>query len=109
MASSASENRLVLSKIATNGKHGENSPYFDGWKVYDQNPYHLTEIPEGVIQMGFAETQLPFDLVEEWIKKYPKALFALLKELRSSETWPIFKTTMASQSSDRYFDNYIPC
>ncbi|KAB2611527.1 1-aminocyclopropane-1-carboxylate synthase 1 [Pyrus ussuriensis x Pyrus communis] len=37
MASSASEYRLVLSKIATNEKHGENSPYYDRWKAYDQN------------------------------------------------------------------------
>ena len=48
----------LLSKIATNDKHGENSPYFDGWKAYDSNPFHPTKNPQGVIQMGLAENQV---------------------------------------------------
>jgi len=48
----------LLSKIATNDKHGENSPYFDGWKAYERNPFHPTENPQGVIQMGLAENQV---------------------------------------------------
>lgn len=48
----------MLSKIATNDRHGENSPYFDGWKAYDQNPYHPTNNRDGVIQMGLAENQV---------------------------------------------------
>lgn len=48
----------ILSKIATNNRHGENSPYFDGWKAFDRNPFHLTQNPEGVIQMGLAENQV---------------------------------------------------
>ncbi|CAN6568219.1 unnamed protein product [Malus baccata var. baccata] len=93
MASSASENRLLLSKIA-----------------YDQNPFHPTENPEGVIQMDLAENQVWttlfffFPFPSTWLKsglgKIPKPLFALLKELRSSETWPIFKTTMAYQMEE---------
>ncbi|KAM1078105.1 hypothetical protein ACFX19_025816 [Malus domestica] len=75
MASSASENRLGLSKIVTNGKHGENSPYFD--KCF------------------------PLIWWKSGLGDIPRPLFALLKELRSSEAWPISKTTMASQSSDR--------
>ncbi|MED6159679.1 acetyl-coenzyme A synthetase 2 [Stylosanthes scabra] len=63
----------LLSKIATNDKHGENSPYFDGWKAYDRNPFHSTKNPQGVIQMGLAENQLCFDLIEEWIRNNPKA------------------------------------
>nr|BAB33423.1 ACC synthase [Pisum sativum] len=63
----------LLSKIATNNKHGENSPYFDGWKAYESNPFHPTKNPQGVIQMGLAENQLCFDLIEEWIKNNPKA------------------------------------
>ncbi|CAN6706830.1 unnamed protein product [Malus baccata var. baccata] len=47
MASSASEYRLVLSKIATNEKHGENSPYYDRWKAYNQNPFHPNIILSG--------------------------------------------------------------
>ncbi|WOG81273.1 hypothetical protein DCAR_0100419 [Daucus carota subsp. sativus] len=63
----------LLSKIATNDGHGENSPYFDGWKAYDSDPFHLTENPQGVIQMGLAENQLCFDLIQEWILQNPKA------------------------------------
>ncbi|XP_076951835.1 1-aminocyclopropane-1-carboxylate synthase-like [Bidens hawaiensis] len=63
----------MLSKIATNDGHGENSPYFDGWKAYDANPFHPQHNPEGVIQMGLAENQLSFDLIEEWVKQNPNA------------------------------------
>lgn len=62
-----------LSKIATNDGHGENSPYFDGWKAYDSDPYHAENNPTGVIQMGLAENQLCFDLIQEWIQKHPEA------------------------------------
>ncbi|XP_071702592.1 1-aminocyclopropane-1-carboxylate synthase-like [Rutidosis leptorrhynchoides] len=62
-----------LSKIATNNGHGENSPYFDGWKAYDTNPFHLQHNPNGVIQMGLAENQLCFDLIQEWIEANPSA------------------------------------
>lgn len=48
----------LLSKIATNDGHGENSSYFDGWKAYDSDPYHPTNNPHGVIQMGLAENQV---------------------------------------------------
>ncbi|KAK6142780.1 hypothetical protein DH2020_023128 [Rehmannia glutinosa] len=63
----------LLSKLATNNEHGENSPYFDGWKAYENNPFHPTKNPNGVIQMGLAENQLSLDLIEEWIKKNPRA------------------------------------
>ncbi|XP_004306735.1 PREDICTED: 1-aminocyclopropane-1-carboxylate synthase 1-like [Fragaria vesca subsp. vesca] len=63
----------LLSKIATNDGHGENLAYFDGWKAYDRNPFHPTQNPEGVIQMGLAENQLSFDVIQEWIMKNPKA------------------------------------
>ncbi|XP_020588274.1 1-aminocyclopropane-1-carboxylate synthase-like [Phalaenopsis equestris] len=63
----------LLSKVATNGGHGENSSYFDGWKAYDRDPYHPIQNPEGVIQMGLAENLLCHDLIEEWIRKNPAA------------------------------------
>lgn len=47
-----------LSKIAVSQTHGENSPYFAGWKAYDENPYHEKHNPFGVIQMGLAENQV---------------------------------------------------
>ncbi|KAB2597767.1 1-aminocyclopropane-1-carboxylate synthase 1 [Pyrus ussuriensis x Pyrus communis] len=101
MASSASENRLLLSKIATNEKHGEDSPYFDGWKAYDQKPFHPTENPEVLSRWIWQKISFPSTWLKSGLRKIPKPLFALLKELRSSETWPIFKTTMAYQSSNR--------
>ncbi|MED6222244.1 acetyl-CoA synthetase [Stylosanthes scabra] len=67
------EQPQLLSKIATGNGHGEDSPYFDGWKAYDENPYHPTNNPHGVIQMGLAENQLTADLVEEWVMSNPEA------------------------------------
>ncbi|KAK9143850.1 hypothetical protein Syun_013250 [Stephania yunnanensis] len=64
---------FTLSKIATNNGHGEDSPYFDGWKAYDNDPFHLDENPNGVIQMGLAENQLCLDLIEDWITRNPSA------------------------------------
>ena len=48
----------LLSKIATGDGHGEDSPYFDGWKDFEVNPFHHTKNPNGVIQMGLAENQV---------------------------------------------------
>lgn len=48
----------ILSKIATSNQHGENSEYFDGWKAYDKDPFHLSRNPHGIIQMGLAENQV---------------------------------------------------
>ncbi|KAE8681553.1 1-aminocyclopropane-1-carboxylate synthase [Hibiscus syriacus] len=73
MEFSRNNSRQLLSKIATNDGHGENSPYFDGWKAYDSNPFHPTQNPHGVIQMGLAENQLCFDLIEKWILENPDA------------------------------------
>jgi hypothetical protein len=47
-----------LSKVAVSETHGEDSPYFAGWKAYDENPYHELDNPLGVIQMGLAENQV---------------------------------------------------
>lgn len=52
-----SRNQL-LSKMATGNGHGEDSPYFEGWKAYDSDPFHLIDNPDGVIQMGLAENQV---------------------------------------------------
>ncbi|KAL8137183.1 hypothetical protein V2J09_003184 [Rumex salicifolius] len=63
----------LLSKIATGDGHGEVSAYFDGWKAYEKDPFHLIKNPHGVIQMGLAENQLCFDLVKDWILRNPAA------------------------------------
>ncbi|KAL3498900.1 hypothetical protein ACH5RR_041632 [Cinchona calisaya] len=71
--SSRVQQKVPLSKIATNDGHGEISQYFDGWKAYDSDPYHPTRNPNGVIQMGLAENQLCFDLIQEWVLEHPEA------------------------------------
>ncbi|XP_077247432.1 1-aminocyclopropane-1-carboxylate synthase-like [Tasmannia lanceolata] len=81
----------LLSKIATNNGHGENSSYFDGWKAYDCDPYHPTQNPQGVIQMGLAENQLSFDLVEEWLKKNPKASICTAEGISKFKDTAIFQ------------------
>ncbi|KAF8033292.1 hypothetical protein BT93_D2024 [Corymbia citriodora subsp. variegata] len=73
MEFASEKKREILSSIARNDGHGEHSPYFDGWKAYDRNPFHPTQNPDGVIQLGLAENQLSFDLIEEWIKNNPTA------------------------------------
>lgn len=49
---------VELSNVAVSDTHGENSPYFAGWKAYDENPYDEFTNPTGVIQMGLAENQV---------------------------------------------------
>ncbi|XP_057765447.1 1-aminocyclopropane-1-carboxylate synthase 7-like [Salvia miltiorrhiza] len=60
---------VSLSRIAVSDTHGEDSPYFAGWKAYDENPYHESSNPSGVIQMGLAENQVSFDLLEKYLEK----------------------------------------
>ncbi|XP_010480237.1 PREDICTED: 1-aminocyclopropane-1-carboxylate synthase 2-like [Camelina sativa] len=69
----------ILSKIATNNQHGENSEYFDGWKAYDKYPFHLSHNPHGIIQMGLAENQLCLDLIKDWIKENPESSICTLE------------------------------
>ncbi|KAI4315460.1 hypothetical protein L6164_028268 [Bauhinia variegata] len=73
----------LLSKIATGDGHGENSPYFDGWKAYENDPFHLTKNVHGVIQMGLAENQLSFDVIQEWVMSNPKASICTLEGVRN--------------------------
>ncbi|XP_020217035.1 1-aminocyclopropane-1-carboxylate synthase [Cajanus cajan] len=63
----------LLSRIAIGDGHGENSPYFDGWKAYENDPFHPIKNPNGVIQMGLAENQLTSDLVQQWLMSNPGA------------------------------------
>ncbi|KAH0449501.1 hypothetical protein IEQ34_020193 [Dendrobium chrysotoxum] len=62
-----------LSKMANSNAHGEESPYFAGWKAYNENPYDPKENPTGVIQMGLAENQVSFDLLENYLEEHPEA------------------------------------
>ncbi|KAL2251124.1 1-aminocyclopropane-1-carboxylate synthase 7 [Sesamum indicum] len=62
-----------LSRVAVSDTHGEDSPYFAGWKAYDQDPYDELSNPTGVIQMGLAENQVSFDLLEKYLEEHPEA------------------------------------
>ncbi|XP_050365790.1 1-aminocyclopropane-1-carboxylate synthase 3 [Argentina anserina] len=63
----------MLSKKASCDSHGQDSSYFLGWEEYEKNPYHQVHNPAGIIQMGLAENQLSFDLVESWLANNPDA------------------------------------
>ena len=52
------EASVELSKVAVSDTHGEDSPYFAGWRAYDEDPYDEIANPSGVIQMGLAENQV---------------------------------------------------
>lgn len=62
----------LLSRMAAGDGHGENSAYFDGWKAYEENPFHPIDRPDGVIQMGLAENQ-----VISKLKKNPNFFLSL--------------------------------
>ncbi|PON92168.1 L-threonine-O-3-phosphate decarboxylase [Trema orientale] len=64
--------RLLSEKAACN-THGQDSSYFLGWQEYENNPYDEIRNPKGIIQMGLAENQLSFDLLESWLAKNPDA------------------------------------
>ncbi|XP_051131824.1 1-aminocyclopropane-1-carboxylate synthase 7 [Andrographis paniculata] len=59
-----------LSRVAVSDTHGEDSPYFAGWKAYDEDPYDEEGNPGGVIQMGLAENQVSFDMLEKYLEKH---------------------------------------
>ncbi|XP_044470729.1 1-aminocyclopropane-1-carboxylate synthase-like [Mangifera indica] len=63
----------LLSRKAMCNSHGQDSSYFLGWQEYEKNPYDEVKNPKGIIQMGLAENQLSFDLLESWLAKNPDA------------------------------------
>ncbi|XP_039143830.1 1-aminocyclopropane-1-carboxylate synthase 7-like [Dioscorea cayenensis subsp. rotundata] len=73
MAKGLRPSTVPLSEVAVSKTHGEDSPYFAGWKAYDEDPYDAVTNPSGVIQMGLAENQVSFDLLEEYLEEHPEA------------------------------------
>ncbi|XP_017217840.1 1-aminocyclopropane-1-carboxylate synthase 3 [Daucus carota subsp. sativus] len=63
----------MLSTKAACNSHGQDSSYFLGWQEYEKNPYDEVRNPNGIIQMGLAENQLSFDLLESWLENNPDA------------------------------------
>ncbi|KAG6769967.1 hypothetical protein POTOM_025634 [Populus tomentosa] len=73
MAIEIEQPSVGLSKVAVSETHGEDSPYFAGWKAYNEDPYDESSNPSGVIQMGLAENQVSFDLLEEYLEQHSEA------------------------------------
>ncbi|GJN23458.1 hypothetical protein PR202_gb11107 [Eleusine coracana subsp. coracana] len=74
MVSRVADEKPQLSKKAACNSHGQDSSYFMGWEEYEKNPYDPVSNPSGIIQMGLAENQLSFDLLEEWLEANSDAL-----------------------------------
>ncbi|VAI01977.1 unnamed protein product [Triticum turgidum subsp. durum] len=104
MVNKVADEPQLLSKKAGCNTHGQDSSYFLGWEEYEKNPFDAITNPSGIIQMGLAENQLSFDLVEEWLEKNPDALglrrgaASVFRELALFQDYhglPAFKNTDA--------------
>ncbi|GAB4838949.1 1-aminocyclopropane-1-carboxylate synthase 7 [Ancistrocladus abbreviatus] len=73
MAIEIEQPSIGLSRVAASNTHGEDSPYFAGWKAYDEDRYDEITNPSGVIQMGLAENQVSFDMLEEYLEEHSEA------------------------------------
>ncbi|GMH03375.1 hypothetical protein Nepgr_005214 [Nepenthes gracilis] len=73
MAIEIEQPSVGLSRVAISDTHGEDSPYFSGWKAYDEDPYDEIMNPAGVIQMGLAENQVSFDMLEDYLEEHSEA------------------------------------
>ncbi|KAF0910403.1 hypothetical protein E2562_001565 [Oryza meyeriana var. granulata] len=101
----------LLSKKAGCNSHGQDSSYFLGWQEYEKNPFDPVSNPSGIIQMGLAENQLSFDLLEEWLEKNPDALglrreggASVFRELALFQDYhglPAFKNALARFMSEQ--------
>ncbi|XP_073309837.1 1-aminocyclopropane-1-carboxylate synthase 3-like [Primulina huaijiensis] len=95
---------MNLSRKATCESHGQDSSYFLGWQEYEKNPYDEVRNPDGIIQMGLAENQLSFDLLESWLVENPDAasfsrngesIFRELALFQDYHGLPAFKNALA--------------
>ncbi|KAL6527320.1 1-aminocyclopropane-1-carboxylate synthase 3 [Orobanche gracilis] len=99
----------MLSRKITCKSHGEDSSYFLGWQEYEKNPFHPVKNPSGIIQMGLAENQLSFDLLEswiarnqvnEWFKQRGGSIFRELALFQDYHGLPEFKKVLAEYMSE---------
>ncbi|XP_077215629.1 1-aminocyclopropane-1-carboxylate synthase 3-like [Tasmannia lanceolata] len=99
----------LLSRKATCNSHGQDSSYFLGWEEYEKHPYDVVRNSTGIIQMGLAENQLSFDILEAWLAKNPDASMlkrgnvSVFKELALFQDYhgmPIFKDSLAEFMSE---------
>ncbi|GFP96321.1 1-aminocyclopropane-1-carboxylate synthase 3 [Phtheirospermum japonicum] len=89
--------------------HGQDSSYFLGWQEYEKNPYDEVRNPNGIIQMGLAENQLSFDLLESWLTENPdvsefkrngESIFRELALFQDYHGLPAFKNAMVQFMSE---------
>ncbi|KAJ0692409.1 putative 1-aminocyclopropane-1-carboxylate synthase [Helianthus annuus] len=100
----------MLSAKVTCNSHGQDSSYFLGWEEYEKNPYDEFKNPKGIIQMGLAENQLSFDLLESWLEKNPQPMAfknhnnqSIFKELALFQDYhglPAFKNALVKFMSE---------
>ncbi|XP_031109844.1 1-aminocyclopropane-1-carboxylate synthase 3-like [Ipomoea triloba] len=99
----------LLSEKAACNSHGQDSSYFLGWQEYEKNPYDEARNPKGIIQMGLAENQLSFDLLESWMAQNPDAaafkndgesVFRQLALFQDYHGLPSFKNAMVQFMSE---------
>ncbi|XP_042041059.1 1-aminocyclopropane-1-carboxylate synthase 3-like [Salvia splendens] len=95
---------MTISKKAACNSHGQDSSYFLGWEEYEKNPFHESTNPNGIIQMGLAENQLSFDLLESWLAANPdtasfkrdgQSIFRELALFQDYHGLPVFKNALA--------------
>ncbi|KAL3618907.1 1-aminocyclopropane-1-carboxylate synthase 3 [Castilleja foliolosa] len=100
---------MTLSMKATCNSHGQDSSYFLGWQEYEKNPYDEVRNPNGIIQMGLAENQLSFDLLESWLAENPdiarfkrngESIFRELALFQDYHGLPAFKNAMVQFMSE---------
>ncbi|KAM3310964.1 hypothetical protein ACQJBY_031559 [Aegilops geniculata] len=110
MVNKVADEPQLLSKKAGCNTHGQDSSYFLGWEEYEKNPFDAVTNPSGIIQMGLAENQLSFDLVEEWLEKNPDALglrrgaASVFREIALFQDYhglPAFKNALARFMSEQ--------
>ncbi|KAK6130768.1 hypothetical protein DH2020_035490 [Rehmannia glutinosa] len=99
----------MLSTKVTCKSHGQDSSYFLGWQEYEKNPFDPVHNPSGIIQMGLAENQLSFDLLESWIARnqendwFNKKGGSIFRELALFQDYhglPEFKKVLAEYMSE---------
>ncbi|KAK1292621.1 1-aminocyclopropane-1-carboxylate synthase 3 [Acorus calamus] len=99
----------ILSRKATCSSHGQDSSYFLGWEEYEKNPYDPITNPSGIIQMGLAENQLSFDLIEAWLANNPgpagfkrdgESVFRELALFQDYRGYPAFKNALGEFMSE---------
>nr|GEX73522.1 1-aminocyclopropane-1-carboxylate synthase 3-like [Tanacetum cinerariifolium] len=99
----------MLSTKVTCNSHGQDSSYFLGWEAYEKNPHDPISNPNGIIQMGLAENQLSFDLLESWLLNNPDSAgftaqnHSLFRELALFQDYhglPAFKNALVDFMSE---------